>query len=414
MNHSIKNPPPQSKADAAPGDGLNSTPPRGFPEAEFAARTDGLQRAMRDHRLDAVLLTTEPNVRYFSGFFTQFWESPTRPWFLLVPASGKPAAVIPEIGRSGMAQTWLEDIRTWPAPRPADDGISLLVDYCRHRPRRFGRIGMTLGTESMLRMPANDFAALKKTLSEHASAHFEIVDAAPLMHAQRMVKSTLEIDKMRHIGALASASFAALPSFAAAGMRELDITRQMCLDLLRRGVDSIPYLVAGSGRGGYDSIIMGPTERRITDGDVLLIDTGSTWDGYFCDFDRNFAFGHADAQVSAAYQTVWRATEAGFAAARPGATTTDLWRAMNEVMVAGGSLGNEVGRLGHGLGMQLTEQPSNTAFDHTELALGMVLTLEPGMTFAPGKQMVHEENIVITAAGADWLSHRAGPELPVL
>ena len=85
---------------------MSSTPPRGFPQSEFARRTETLQRAMQRERLDAVLLTTEPNVRYFSGFFTQFWESPTRPWFLVMPARGKPVAVIPEIGFGGMAKTW--------------------------------------------------------------------------------------------------------------------------------------------------------------------------------------------------------------------------------------------------------------------------------------------------------------------
>ena len=87
---------------------------------------------------------------------------------------------------------------------------------------------------------------------------------------------------------------------------------------------------------------------------------------------------------------------------------------MNDIMVAGGSLGNEVGRLGHGLGIELTERPSNTCDDNTELKPGMVITLEPGMTFAPGRQMVHEENIVITDDGAEWLSTRAAPDMPVI
>ncbi|MDD9857033.1 MAG: Xaa-Pro peptidase family protein [Gammaproteobacteria bacterium] len=393
---------------------MNPAPPRGFPEAEFAQRTDTLQRAMRRLRLDAVLLTTEPNVRYFSGFFTPFWESPTRPWFLVIPACGKPVAVIPEIGASVMAATWVEDIRAWPSPRPADDGIGLLVDCMVGLPRRFGRIGMTLGAQSVVRMPVDDLATLRRRLLENTAAVFEIVDAAPAIHLQRMVKSKREIAKIRHICQLASASFEALPGFAAAGMSEADICREMRIDLLRRGADSTPYMVAGSGPGGYSSIIMGPGERRIKDGDLLIIDTGSTWDGYFCDFDRNFAVGHAPDDARAAYQAVWRATEAGFEAARPGATTADVWRAMNTVLAAGGSLGNQVGRLGHGLGMQLTEPPSNTAEDRTELAPGMVLTLEPGMTFAPGRQMVHEENIVIGEHGAQWLSVRAAPQLPVL
>ena len=84
------------------------------------------------------------------------------------------------------------------------------------------------------------------------------------------------------------------------------------------------------------------------------------------------------------------------------------------VMEEGGALGNSVGRLGHGLGMQLTEWPSNTADDMTPLEPGVILTLEPGMEFSPGKQMVHEENIVITDDGAVWISRRAPGEIPVI
>ncbi|MGR3984070.1 MAG: Xaa-Pro peptidase family protein [Gammaproteobacteria bacterium] len=386
-----------------------TAPPRGFPRDEFARRLDTAQLAMRDARFDALLLTTEPNVRYFSGFFTQFWESPTRPWFLLLPADGMPIAVIPEIGHAGMANTWVEDIRTWPSPRPEDDGVSLLSDCIARLPRRFGRLGMMLGAESMLRMPAADFAALREKLRG-----IEIADAARLIQDMRMLKSEREIGKMRHICGIAAQSFDALPGFARAGMSEIEICRRMRIDLLERGADTSPYLIAASGRGGYDNIVMGPGERRLEHGDLLIIDTGSTWDGYFCDFDRNFAFGEADAAARAAYDCAWRATEAGLRAARAGATTSDLWRAMNRVLGEGGSLGNAVGRLGHGLGMQLTERPSNTADDATPLRPGMVVTLEPGMEFAPGRHMVHEENIVITEDRAELLSRRAAPELPVL
>ena len=159
---------------------------------------------------------------------------------------------------------------------------------------------------------------------------------------------------------------------------------------------------------------MGPTDRIQNPGDILIIDTGSTFDGYFCDFDRNFAFGHADDPVRRAYDIVFTATDAGLAAAKPGATTSDVWTAMWNVMEKGGALENSVGRLGHGLGMQLTEWPSNTKDDMTPLEPGVVLTLEPGMEFAPGKQMVHEENILITVDGAELLSRRANAEIPII
>jgi Xaa-Pro dipeptidase len=102
-------------------------PVRGFTVAEFEARLARAQSIMRDDGFDALVVCSPHNVRYFSGFDSQFWESPTRPWFIVVPANGAPIAVIPEIGAPAMACTWLDDIRTWPAPRPGDDGVSLLA-----------------------------------------------------------------------------------------------------------------------------------------------------------------------------------------------------------------------------------------------------------------------------------------------
>ena len=116
-------------------------PKRGFTQAEFELRTARAQRIMQRNGFDALLLTAPPNVRYFTGFDSQFWESPTRPWFIIVPLEGAPIAVIPEIGAPEMALTWLKDIRTWPAPVPEDDGLSLLTSTIRGIPRKFGKIG---------------------------------------------------------------------------------------------------------------------------------------------------------------------------------------------------------------------------------------------------------------------------------
>jgi Xaa-Pro aminopeptidase len=145
-----------------------------------------------------------------------------------------------------------------------------------------------------------------------------------------------------------------------------------------------------------------------------MLDTGLTWDGYFCDFDRNWAVGSADDMARRAYDVLWRATEAGIAAARPGNTCRDLFQAMSSVIAEMDDSGGDIGRLGHGLGMQLTEQPSHAAFDTTVLAENMVLTLEPSLSYGNGLMMVHEENIVIGANGATLLSTRAASELPVI
>jgi Xaa-Pro aminopeptidase len=384
-------------------------PPRGFSEDEYAKRTRNAQQLMASLRIDALLLCTEAEVRYFSGFNSQFWESPSRPWYLVIPTEGKPIAVIPEIGVAGMHQTWIEDIRSWPAPQPADDGISLLGVLLRDVCCRHGRFGLPMGYETTLRMPLVAFNDLREQ-----TRAIELVDGSQIVHRLRSIKSEAEIDKIRAVCGITSAGFEHLPGLASAGDSERDICRQFAIDLRRRGADASPYLIAASGYGGYDNIIMGPTDRRLETGDVLIIDTGTTFDGYFCDFDRNFAFGDSTDEVKRAYEVVYEATKAGIDAARPGATNAQLHDVMWEILKDGGALGNDVGRLGHGLGMQLTEGASNMSGDDTVLEPGMVITIEPGMAFAPGKLMVHEENIVIREGQAELLTRRAAPELPCI
>ena len=388
---------------------LSSIPQRGFSQSEFEHRAQKAQRVMNEEKLDAILLTTEPNVRYFSGFLTQFWQSPTRPWFLIVPREGELIAVIPEIGRAGMESTWVNDIRTWGSPCPEDDGITLLAQALSEVTVRFGRIGMTLGQESHLRMPANNFKQMTEKISPT-----EIVDVALHLHSLKKIKSEAEIQKIEHICQITSGAFENLPSQIRIGETQRQICLKLRQDILKRGGDNSPYLIAGSGSGGYDNIIMGPTESVLENGHVLIIDTGSTFDGYFCDFDRNFAFGNLPEEARRAYETVYRATDVGIESARPRKTTTDVWQAMWSVLEIRGALGNSVGRMGHGLGMELTEWPSVMPGDDTLLEPGMVLTIEPGMAFVPGKEMVHEENILITEEGARILTRRAPAEMPII
>ncbi len=383
-----------------------SAPPRGFTDDEFANRTERCQQLMAERGISALLVCTEPEVRYLTGFFTPFWQSPTRPWFTVVPAAGKPIAVIPSIGGPSMRATWIDDVRTWSSPQPLDDGVSLLIATLREVGGD-GSVGLPMGPETHVRMPLKDLDLVREAVGG-------FLDATDVITSLRMVKSEAEIAKHRHICGLVSSAFEALPSILSTGMTEREAFRTFREEILRQGADDVPYLVGATGPGGIDDIIRQPSDREIEAGDLLIFDTGSTYDGYFSDFDRNFAFGHADQGAKDAYRAVWEATEAGLEAIRPGATTTDVFSAMNAVLKANGSLGNDVGRMGHGLGMQVTEWPSHTADDDTELLENMVLTLEPGLVWAPGKAMVHEENLVVRADGAELLSRRAAPELPII
>lgn len=384
-------------------------PERGFPESEFAGRTRKAQLSMAKQGLGGLLLTTEAEVRYFSGFQTQFWQSPTRPWFLFVPAEGKPIAVIPEIGAILMRKTWIEDIRTWSAPNPDDDGIGLLLDLLSPLASGRERIGVPKGPETSLRMPLGDWERLIAALPG-----LEIVDATGMIRALRMVKSPAEIEKIAHVCAIGSATFARVPDFARIGRELAEVFRSFRREALALGADDVPYLVGSAEQGGYEDIISPPSRRPLRSGDILMLDTGSTWDGYYCDFDRNFAIGRSDDLARRAYDTLWRATEAGIETVRPGRTCRDIFNAMRSVIAEMDDRAGDVGRLGHGLGMQLTEWPSHAAFDDTAIEENMVLTLEPSLGYGDGLMMVHEENVVVRSGGAELLTARAAPELPVI
>jgi len=314
--------------------------------------------------------------------------------------------VIPTIGAECMRRTWIDDIRTWSSRDPADDRLSLLASTLREFTGG-GPVGLPMGRESHLRMPLDDWDGLRR-----AAEGIGFTDASPLIRTLRSVKSEVEIAKIRYAAHAASAAFGRVPEILSPGMAEAACFRAFKIAGLQAGLDDVAYLVGGAAPGGYGDIISPPSERPLTPGDVLILDVGGVHDGYFCDFDRNFAVGDPGDAARRAHETVWQATEAGLAAARPGATCADLFHAMQGVMTAAGAAESGVGRLGHGLGMQLTEFPSITPRDRTELVPGMVLTLEPDMEFTPGKMMVHEENIVIREGGPELLTVRAPREMP--
>ena len=381
---------------------------REFKVSEFEMRMARAQEIMHRRNLDAILVTTPQNIRYFTGFDSQFWESPTRPWFVVVPGEGKPIAVVPEIGAREMERTWVEDVRSWPSPIPEDDGISLLSDVVNSLATKFNTIGAELGREMTLRMPVNDFLKLRTFINR------QILDGSPALWEMRMVKTESEIQRIEHICKLASESYQDLPKYLNIGETERDAVRKLRIDLTKRGADSIPFLPAVSGQGGVSQIVCGPSDRKLENGDILFMDTGSTYDGYFCDFDRNFAIGKISDEAMKVHDLLWKATETGIAASVPGMTTEDVWFAMNRVIEEGGVKGNNAGRLGHGVGLQLTEPPSHRPGDKTKLVPNMVITIEPGLEYLPGKMLVHEENIVVTEDGPKLLTIRAPREMPVI
>ena len=377
-----------------------------FPRAEYQTRLHQLQIQMEEDGLAVLLLTTPADIFYVTGFLTRFWESPARPWFVVIPAKGDPVAVIPSIGADLMGRTWMTDIRTWTAPNPYDDGISLLADTITALSPQHSRIGVPMGPETHLRMPLADYAELSRQIGARHMA-----DATHTVQRVREIKSAAEVAKIRASCAIAARAFDRVPDFARAGQGLDAVFRAFQIALLQEGADWVSYVAGGAGPGGYGDVISPARQIPLQPGDILMLDTGAVRDGYFCDFDRNYSIGPANDTAKHMHRTLWHATEHALQTLRPGMRASDAHRVMADVITSEGFAPAQ-GRLGHGLGVTLTEWPSFTPQDQTVLRDGMVLTLEPGIFSAGGVGMVHEENILLTQRGPELLSPRAPKDLP--
>ena len=378
-----------------------------FPKEEYLKRLDNIHKKLENENIDAIVITSPANFRYFSGLDSNFWESPTRPWFLIISKNGKIKALIPSIGLSAIESTFIKDIEVWQSPNPKDEGTSLLKKIIKTFPKN-SNIGFELGMETYLRMSIKEFLKIKKDLQE-----YNFIDSTNIVWSLRKIKSDLEIKNIEKVCSITSKVFNNLIDKISLGMSEREIATIFKKDLINNGVDYIMYLSCASGINGYNQIICNPSEKKIGDGDILIIDTGSTLNGYYCDFDRNFGFGNINQKSLDAYNKLWDATEKTLEIIKPGISCKEVYESLSKNLFSS-NVKSSVGRMGHGFGLQLTEPPSIMIDDNTILEKNMILALEPSIEIENDLILVHEENILITQNGNRLLSSRTPKELPII
>ena len=378
-----------------------------FPKEEYLKRLDNIHKKLENENIDAIVITSPANFRYFSGLDSNFWESPTRPWFLIISKNGKIKALVPSIGLSAIESTFIKDIEVWQSPNPKDEGTSLLKKIIKTFPKN-SNIGFELGMETYLRMSIKEFLKIKKDLQE-----YNFIDSTNIVWSLRKIKSDLEIKNIEKVCSITSIVFNNLINKISLGMSEREIATIFKKDLINNGVDYIMYLSCASGINGYNQIICNPSEKKIGDGDILIIDTGSTLNGYYCDFDRNFGFGNINQKSLDAYNKLWDATEKTLEIIKPGISCKEIYESLSKNLFSS-NVKSSVGRMGHGFGLQLTEPPSIMIDDNTILEKNMILALEPSIEIENDLMLVHEENILITQNGNRLLSSRTPKELPVI
>lgn len=214
----------------------------------------------------------------------------------------------------------------------------------------------------------------------------------------RMVKDDYEIECIRKAAAIASQAFENLLTMVHAGMTEKQVARLLEDEMLKLGSEraAFPTISASGPNGSLPHAI--PSDRVIQEGELLTLDFGARIGGYVSDITRTIGFGKISPELKELYQRVLDAQLMALEAVKPGAVCGDVDKVARDYLDARypGAFGHS---LGHGVGLQVHEQPRLAPGSETVLAPGHAITIEPGV-YIPGLGGCRiEDTVIVTADG---------------
>lgn len=360
-------------------------------ELDRQARRDRARDRMVAEGLDALLLTGGPNLAYFAGASEMLGaESGSRPMLYLLPRDGSPTLVVHEFLASGHG---IDDgsVRTYEglSSLPAAELREALEDAGVGD----GRVGVEYGPETTLSVPAGEFRAF--------------VDAQPLLADLRSRKSDAEVERVERACEVTAEALTRTFRDVAAGTTGAEVGSCFRRHLLELGGDA-PWALVTCGEGEYDRTASGGSERAVDRGEMVWIDGGCAVDGYVSDFSRAGVVGGPSDRQHEAQRAIHRITREAVDAIAPGVPMSSVAReaeaAVDDLdLPITARLSRLAGRVGHSLGLQVTELPSLGTGAEGTFQPGMVLTVEPA--FATGYGTFHvEANVLVTEDGARTLS----------
>ena len=355
---------------------------------------------MREAGMQAVLLGTGNNLAYFSGYPSPA-RSVARPFFVLLPLAGDPVLFSHSGHRAEAVRfSWIGDVREYTelSRVPAE----LIRDALRERDLLGKTIGMELGFEQAMDISWLEFRRFQDTLGDT-----RLVDASAALWRLRMVKSAREVACIRRACEITSAAYGLCFSKARAGMQERDVFRTAYDHLQSESMGDV-FLAITSGEGNYDLVTKPPESRLLRKSDFVWLDAGCTVSGYWSDFSRAGVVGEPLPEQQQAQAAIHQITTEAVHMVRPGIAASALakfcYRRLSELdFPITSSIAALAGRVGHGVGLNMTEPPHISEQDDTALEPGMVITLEPGVATTYGTFHV-EENVLVTEDGFEILS----------
>lgn len=370
-----------------------------FPIEEMEQKIVNARELMSREGFSGMVITAAANHFYFTGFRKLAnWATFTRTVFVFIPREKAPVLYVQEFaGPEAKSRSAIQDVRAFPDIMGAP--VKGVIEIMKELGMDSGKVGFELGYEQRMDMAFNDYEAIKARLPEA-----EFVDASNLIWQLRMIKLPNEIECMRKVNTIASRSFDRCFKEIHEGMSEKEVARKLVAVMAEEGSELPGFIIVLSGMSNYDRISARPTDRILKKGDLVWIDAGANYNGYWTDFCRAGVVGGATAEQRRLQAIVHETTMKGCKAIAPGVPVAEVYNTCAEVFLSHGLPWSfECGRAGHGVGLQLTEPPSIARCDNTVLESGMVITVEPGYVNDIGCFDI-EENVLVTETGFEILS----------
>ncbi|MEU0511891.1 MULTISPECIES: Xaa-Pro peptidase family protein [unclassified Amycolatopsis] len=354
------------------------------------ARLERARAATADAGADALLIAPGSDLRYLLGEAGGSFERLTT---LVVPAEGTPALVVPKLEAPGYAAVPTGELGvevvTWV---DGEDPYRMVAD-------RLGKPGRVAVSDGLIALHVLAFRA--------ALGSAEQTLAGPVIRELRMRKDAAEIDALRRAGAAIDRVHARIAEWLRPGRTEAEVGADIAAAIVEEGHLHADFVIVGSGPNGA-SPHHDVSGRVIERGDVVVVDIGGPIpEGYNSDSTRTYAVGEPrDADVAETYAVLQRAQQAAVEAVRPGVSAQSVDAAAREIIADAGYGEFFIHRTGHGIGLDVHEEPYIVAGNDLALEPGMAFSVEPGI-YQPGRWGARIEDIVVvTADGVEALNQR--------
>lgn len=346
------------------------------------SRVEELAKNLREAKLDAAAVLPSAGLYYLTGMTAGLSE---RPMLFIFGADGQTAAVCPSFES--------ERVRR-------DSGITNLFTYTDDEGAKagFARLREGFGPISGLAMEYQAARVLEYMHLKDACGVEKLADLRPILAEQRMRKDPAEVNKMQRAAALADSVMGVLESNLRVGVTERELVNiaQTFVKDSGKGTMSFITVVAGERSALPHASV---SDRPLQTGDAVVIDLGCYVEGYTSDITRSFHMGDQDEEMAKIGRIVLEANRLAKEAVKPGVSPSFLDRVARDYITEQGYGQYFTHRLGHGLGIEVHEEPYIVKGNERALEVGHAFTIEPGI-YLPGQGGVRiEDDVCVTSTG---------------